>query len=312
MTVPTNTSGTAASLPIVFIIGATGQTGKLIIEEFDRHPGRVQLRLGVRSQADIERLRAEGRDAVLFDLDDSRTFGAALANVDRLFLLTGYTVAMTHQSKTLVDAAKKAGVKHIVNQGVFAEWDCTDPHFVWFSLVERYIEASGIAWTHLHPNLFMEYLLKSAPPKGGSFSVFWGEARVGWVALKDVAAVTAKVLLDGPTRHAGQDYWLSTEVHTGPEAAELFTEVLERPISCNVRKPAELEAVFQSGALKVESWYARGGVEWCVQIADGRMGYIGTVRDDLPHILGRPATTMREWISDNKAALTALADQAPA
>src|ERR1700712_1018720 len=295
-------------LPVVFIVGATGQTGKLILKELDRDREGVHVRVGVRSQADLERFRAEGRDAVHFDLDDPRTFGAALAGVDRLYLLTGFTVAMTHQSKTLVDAAKKAGVSHIVNQGVFAEWDCTDPHFVWFALVERYIEASGIAWTHLHPNLFMEYLLKSAPPKGGSFNVFWGEARVGWVALSDVAAVTARVLLDGPERHAGQDYWFSTAVHTGPEVAAVLSDVLGRPIACDVRQPAELEAIFQSGALKVESWYARGGVEWCVQIADGRMGYIGTVRDDLPHLLGRPAISLRDWAVAHRAELVELAD----
>jgi uncharacterized protein YbjT (DUF2867 family) len=56
-------------------------------------------------------------------------FGSALAGVDRLYLLTGYTVAMVNQSKTLVDAAKKAHVQHIVHQGIFGEWDCTDPHF---------------------------------------------------------------------------------------------------------------------------------------------------------------------------------------
>lgn len=295
--------------PLIFIIGATGQTGKLLLAEFERHPAPVRVRLGVRSAADIERLRAEGHDAVHFDLDDPRTFGAALAGVERLFLLTGYTVAMTHQSKTLVDAARKAGVRHIVNQGVFANEDCTDPHFAWFGLVESYIEASGLAWTHLHPNLFMEYLTASAPPRGGAFSVFWGEARVGWVALQDVAEATARVLVEGPEKHAGKDYWFSTEVRTGPEVATLFSDVLGRTITCDVRQPAELEAVFQSGALKVESWYARGGVDWCVQIADGRMGYIGTVRDDFPHVVGHAATTMREWTELHRDELTQYANE---
>jgi hypothetical protein len=36
--------------------------------------------------------------------------------VDRVFLLTGYTVAMLVQSKAFVDAAKKARVQHIVHQ----------------------------------------------------------------------------------------------------------------------------------------------------------------------------------------------------
>jgi NAD(P)H dehydrogenase (quinone) len=300
----------SASIPTIFIVGATGQTGKLILQELDSAPEEVHVRLGVRSQADIDRLRTEGRDAVHFDLDDPRTFGAALAGVDRLYLLTGYTVAMTHQSKTLVDAAKKAGVGHIVNQGVFADWDCTDPHFVWFSLVERYIEASGIAWTHLHPNVFMEYLLASSPPKGGTFSVFWGPDRVGWVALRDVAAVAVKVLREGPEKHASRDYWMSTVALGGEQVASILTDVLGRSIQCDVRDPSEFEALFKSGSLNVEHWYAKGAVDFCVQVADGRMGYIGTVRDEIPHLLGRSATTFSQWAAENRAQLLHLVDTA--
>ena len=67
-----------------------------------------------------------------------------LAGVDRVFLLTGYTVAMLTQSKTLVDAAKKAGVRHIVHVGVFAEWDTTDAHFAWHQLIEKYIRTAAL------------------------------------------------------------------------------------------------------------------------------------------------------------------------
>jgi uncharacterized protein YbjT (DUF2867 family) len=56
-------------------MGTTGQAGRLILEELARHPGGVRIRVGVRKQKDLERLRAEGHDAVLFDLDDPRTFG---------------------------------------------------------------------------------------------------------------------------------------------------------------------------------------------------------------------------------------------
>ncbi len=295
--------------PVVFLVGATGQTGKLLLQEFDRNPGQVSLRLGVRSPEEVEKLRSAGRDAVQFNLDDPRTFAAALAGVDRLYLLTGYTVAMCHQSKTLVDAARKAGVRHIVNQSVFAEWDCTDPHFVWFGLVDRYIEASGIAWTHLHPNIFMEYLLSSSPPKGGVFSVFWGEPRVGWVALRDVAAVAATVLREGPEKHGGRDYWLSTETHTGPQAANILSEALGQPIRCEVKDPDEFAAMFTSGAIKVEFWYAQGAVEWNRQIADGRMGYIGTIRDDVPYVTGQRAMTLREWAVENRERLLSFVNE---
>ena len=36
------------------------------------------------------------------------------------------------------------------------------------------------------------------------------------------------------------------------------------------------------------------------QVADGRMGYIGTIRDDVPYVLGRPALTFIEWAVEHK------------
>ena len=71
--------------PTILVLGATGQTGRLIVEELDHDPGGVQVRLAARRPEQVERLKAEGRDAVLLDLDDPRSFGQALAGVDRLF-----------------------------------------------------------------------------------------------------------------------------------------------------------------------------------------------------------------------------------
>jgi NAD(P)H dehydrogenase (quinone) len=295
--------------PLIFLMGVTGQTGRHILEDFDKNPGHARIRIGVRKQEDLERFRNEGRDAVLFDLDDPLTLGPALCGVDRLNILTGYTIAMTHQTKWLVDAAKKAGVKHIVNQGVFANEDCTDSKFSWFALVECYIEASGIAWTHLHPNMFMDGMLNVSPPKGGSFPVYWGEERVGYVSIADIAAVTAKVLRDGPAHHASKNYYLSTEALSGPELATLLSEVLDRPVTCDVRQPADMEAKIKAGGLKVEDWYAKSSIEFCTQLADGRLGYFGTVRDDMPYLLGRPGTSFRDWATAHRDALLDMVNQ---
>ncbi|MDR6126695.1 NAD(P)H dehydrogenase (quinone) [Sphingomonas sp. SORGH_AS802] len=295
--------------PLIFLMGVTGQTGRYILEEFDRDPGGARIRVGVRKQADLERLRGEGRDAVLFDLDDPETMGPALRGVDRMNILTGYTIAMTHQTKWLVDAAKKAGVRHIVNQGVFANQDCTDSKFSWFMLVEAYIKASGIAWTHLHPNMFMDGMLNVSPPRGGSFPVFWGEERVGYIAVKDIAAATAQVLRDGPERHAGKDYYLSTDALSGPDIAAILSEVLDREITCDVREPKDMEAQFKSGTRDIEDWYARSSIEFCTQLFDGRLGYFSTVRDDMPYLVGRAGITFREWAEEHKAELLEAVDQ---
>jgi hypothetical protein len=50
------------------------------------------------------------------------------------------------------------------------------------------------------------------------------------------------------------------------------------------------------------------GVEDCFkQIVDGRMSYIGDVRDDLPMLIGRRGTSIKDWANLHKSEFKALA-----
>lgn len=289
----------------ILVIGSSGQVGKKVVSDLEGSSD-FTVRVTSRRLEEVQRLSGEGKDIVYLDLDDPRTFGAALAGVDRIFLLTGYTVAMLAQSKTLVDAASKAGVKHIVHLGVFGEWDCTGQAFAWHQLVEAYIKASGISWTFLHPNMFMENILTLCL-KGDTLTTYWGENRTGWVAAADIALVAATALREGPTKHADKDYWLSSDVATGPELARLISETLGKEITANVLGPEEFQAIFTSATIPVESWYADGGVEVIRQVVDGRMGYIGSVRDDVPYVTGQNAVTLKQWIIEHRQELISIA-----
>jgi len=297
---------TSSKKPTVLVLGSSGQIGQLVVKELEQSSD-VNLRLSSRRLQEVQRLRGEGKEAVYLDLDDPQTFPLAMAGVDRLFLLTGYTVAMVTQSKTIVDAAKKAGVKHIVHVGVFAEWDCTDPHFAWHLLIESYIKASGIAWTHLHPNVFMDNLLNFTAPKADLLTLYWGKRDVGWVATSDIAALAAAALNQGPEKHHERDYWLSTEVLGGSEVAAILSEITGRSIGYNPQGPEEFKALISSLGDQVEPWYAAGGVDFMRQVSDGCMGYIGTIRDDVPYVLGRPALTFHEWANAHKEEFIKLA-----
>lgn len=292
--------------PVVLVLGATGTIGSHIVKELDDKD--VHLRIASRKQEVVNQLRNEGKDGVYLDLDKPETFALAMAGVDRVFLLTGYSVAMLTQSKTLVDAAKKAGVSHIVHVGVFAEWDTTDAHFAWHQMIEKYIEASGIAWTHLHPNMFMNVFTGLYIPKNFTYTTYWADRRVGYVAPEDISAVAAKVLLEGPARHAGQHYWLSVESFNGEEIAALMSEVTGLEIRCE-DKGVEgfrqlIDSLISQGA---DSWYASANIDFVTQMLDGRMSYMSMVQNDIPYILGRPAKTVREYLTENKSALIASA-----
>jgi uncharacterized protein YbjT (DUF2867 family) len=292
--------------PTVLVLGSTGQIGKLVVKNLENSPD-VRLRLCSRRPEAVEKLKKEGKEAAHLDLDDPKTFALALAGVERVFLLTGYTVAMLTQSKTLVDAAVKAGVKHIVHLGIFGEWDTTDPHFVWHQLIESYIKASGLAWTHLHPNMFMDNLLAFTAPKGDQLTLYVENRRVGWIAVSDIAAMAAAVLHEGPEKHHGRDYWMSVDVLEGSKVAAILSEVTGRSIAYNHKGPDDFKALVSAPGSGAEAWYAEGVVDFMRQVVDGRMGYIGTIRDDIPYVLGRPALTFREWASEHKEQLIKLA-----
>jgi NAD(P)H dehydrogenase (quinone) len=295
--------------PRVLVLGSTGQIGKAIAADLDDASDRVEIVRVSRDADAVERWRAEGRSAVRLDLDDARTFPAALAGIDRLFVMTGYTVAMTHQTKTITDAAADAGVGHIVHLGIFGNGRATDPHFAWHELVERYIEGSGVPWTHLHPHMFMENLLSVFTLRDGRLPWPAGDKPTGWIAGEDIAAVAAKVLIEGPAVHAGKGYWMSTDVLNGVQASEILSEALGESIPAEVFTPDELQQAVSAGLATTPSFmeghYALSTFEWLRQTYDGRMDYAAVTTTTVEELLGRSPVHLAEWAVRHREALLA-------
>jgi uncharacterized protein YbjT (DUF2867 family) len=120
------------------------------------------------------------------------------------------------------------------------------------------------------------------------------------VALKDVAAVAATILREGSTKFAGKDYWMSTEALNGAEAAAILSTVLKQEIHCDYKQPEDLGELLMSGDIPAEPNYAEAGVEFMRQVMDGRMGYIGSVRDDVQFVTGKPSTSFEQWAIENR------------
>jgi NAD(P)H dehydrogenase (quinone) len=292
--------------PSVLILGVTGQLGKLVADRL-KNDENISLRVCSRRHDDLPTLNDKYGEAVHLDLDDPRTFDAALEGVGTLFLLTGYSVAMLVQSKSIVDAAKRAGIKHIVHVGVFSvDENCYDAHIAWHQMVEVYIKHSGVAWTFLHPNCFMQNFTGFyGMVKDGQVKFYSEDKTLGWIALEDVAEATAKIL-SNTSEHAGKDYWFSTESANISELASIFSEVSGEPFSADPKSPDEFIKDMGIERSKLDPYFF--GVEDCFkQIVDGRMSYIGDVRDDLPMLIGRKGMSIRDWTILHKSEFKALA-----
>jgi uncharacterized protein YbjT (DUF2867 family) len=304
-----------SSKPRVLILGSTGLTGKAIAAELGDAPDRVEVVRAARKAETVEQWRSQGWSAVQLDLDDARTFPTALEGIDRLFVMTGYTVAMTHQTKTVTDAAADAGVGHIVHLGIFGNGRSTDPHFAWHELVERYIEGSGVPWTHLHPHMFMENLLSVFTLRDGRLPWPAGDKPTGWIAGEDIAAVAAKVLTEGPDAHVGKGYWMSTDVLNGVQAAAILSEALGRTIPAEVFTPEEMLEAVSAGLATTPSFmeghYALSTFEWLRQTYDGRMDYPAVTTSTVEELLGRPPIHLADWAVRHDDALLAAATVTP-
>src|ERR1700758_1382507 len=152
----------------LLVLGATGQVGKLVAKTLKRRGANFSV--GSRKRANLEELADQFGASRFIDLDDPRTFDEALENITGIFLITGYTVDMLVQSKSLIDAAKRNNVNHIVHLCAFTlEHDAYSTVFAWHQMIETYLRDSGIAWTNLHPNMFMQSFLSVWSIKGAVY-----------------------------------------------------------------------------------------------------------------------------------------------
>jgi NAD(P)H dehydrogenase (quinone) len=272
----------------LLVLGATGVVGKLVAKNLKGK--NVSFSVGSRREANLEELADQFGASRFIDLDDPRTFDKALENVTGIFLITGYTVDMLVQSKSLIDAARRNGVNHIVHLGAFTpDQDSYSTVFAWHQMIEAYLRSSGVAWTNLHPNMFMQNLLTYTSIRGGQYRPYTSRA-LGFTALEDLAESAAVLLIEGPEKHSGKDYFFSADALTPQQVAESLTAATGRTFTTAV-----LDAETFRNETTFESAYSKGGFEFFRYVEDGRMAYVGTVRGDTKTILGREPLLLRDW-----------------
>jgi uncharacterized protein YbjT (DUF2867 family) len=71
----------------------------------------------------------------------------------------------------------RKGVNHIVHLGAFtADQDSYATVFAWHQMIEAYLRDSGVAWTNLHPNMFMQNLLTYTSIRDGRYRPYTSKA----------------------------------------------------------------------------------------------------------------------------------------
>ncbi|WP_031527477.1 SDR family oxidoreductase [Dyadobacter crusticola] len=201
-----------ANSPQILITGATGNIGRELIKYLSGKG--APFRAMVRSLDNVAAGSLLNAAYVKGDFNDVSSLEKSLVGIEKAFLLTNSSELAEAQQLRFVEAASRAGVKHIVKLSQWAADLHSPVRFLrYHAVVENAILASGLKYTFLRPNLFMQGLLEFRDTIRSQDQFFGaiGEAKVSVVDTRDIAAAAGEALIH--PAHENKIYNL-----TGPEA----------------------------------------------------------------------------------------------
>jgi uncharacterized protein YbjT (DUF2867 family) len=216
------------AIPQLLITAAGGKVGQHVAQQLSEKG--IAARAGFRSQDKARALQLPGIEGVVLDFESPETITAAFKGIHALFLVTPGSPFAARQEEGLLAEAKRAGVSRVVKlSGKIAEHHKVG-FGVWNKEAERQITDSGIPYTILRGNFFMQNLFGSAEQiKQGAFTMGPATKKIALLDTRDIAAVVVAALTE--PGHTGQTYDLNgPELLNGHAQAAVFSDALGRPI----------------------------------------------------------------------------------
>jgi NAD(P)H dehydrogenase (quinone) len=288
----------------LLVTGASGKLGRSVLDNLlASGVAPADIMATTRDISKLSEYAGKGIDVRKADFDDPATLTAAFSGAVRLALISTDAVGVPglrlKQHVAAVEAAKAAGVKHIVYTSM--------PNPVPESKItfagdhrgtEEAIKASGLTYTILRNSWYQENLFMNLPQAlaSGQWFTSAGEGKVAHISHADCAAALAAALASEET--ANVTYTLTgPEKLTTSEIATIAREVLGKP----------LEVINLTDEQLADGMTAAGVPDFMVPFligfdANTRDGGIDILTDDVKRLTGRSPSTIRAFFEANKAA----------
>jgi uncharacterized protein YbjT (DUF2867 family) len=231
-------------------------------------------------------------DRVVVDFAAPDTLLAALQDVEVLYLLTPQVPETAAQVRAAVAAARACGVRRIVRQSLCNADTGRDALSRWHREAEAVIAASGLAYTFLRPNSFMQNFVTIYGPAiraEDRFRMPLGAAAMSSVDARDIAAAATAVLIE----EVDADVYTLTgpQALTGAEMAAALTGVTGRPITY----VDESEDAGRPSAGEAQRAVSEALREFGAEMRAGRLA---VVTGDVERLTGRPPISFGQFARD--------------
>jgi uncharacterized protein YbjT (DUF2867 family) len=280
---------------MILVLGATGTTGGEVARQLIA--ADVRPRLLVRNRAKAAEFEGNA-EIVEGELENASALESALAGVEKVYLVASSLNGFDLEKK-VIDAAKTAGVRHIVKLSAIGAERPVLTVSQWHGQVEKHLMDSGLAWTMLRPGNFMANAILFWADTIKTQSAFYqptADGRWASIAPEDVAAV-AVLALTTPG-HEGQGYTLTGDkAMNGDEYAAVLSEVLRKPIKfVDVPPDVARQGMVMNG---MPPEYAEAVMDLMGAMRAGR-GDI--VTDTFERVTGRKPISFADWVRKHIAA----------
>jgi uncharacterized protein YbjT (DUF2867 family) len=278
---------------MLLVTGATGTTGTEVLRGLRER--ELEVRALIHDESKAAAVKELGAEPVVGEMGDPKTLEPALEGVERAYLVSPLSPMQAEYEQVFVETARAAGVTHVVKLSTIGASTQSPLRFGRnHAVVEQALRASGLEWTFLRPNGFMQNNL-AWPPRvqDGTFYSPVPDAAFSIVDARDVAEVAITALT--AEGHAGKAYAL-----TGPEAVS-YRDQARRLFAAAGREveveevPAEAvkQALVEAG---VPPWNAEGLAELWELYASGGATLVATGVQD---VLGRPPRDLDTFARDH-------------
>ena len=187
----------------ILVTGATGHLGAAVTEFLLEKTDVSNINILVRDPAKAEVFKEKGVNIHVGDYEDTEALSKALAGMDKLYLVSGLDANRGVQHENVINAAKQAGVKHIIYTSFQRKSEAGSPALSFIAdghlYTENVLKASGVTYTILQHGLYAEVIPMFAGENllhSKSIFIPAGEGKTAFATRTDMAEAGALILLD--------------------------------------------------------------------------------------------------------------------
>lgn len=284
----------------VFVTGATGTVGREVCRALFARG--VEVRVGARPTSDVAAVVPEVTDVVPLDFTEP-PWPSLFDGVDAFFFMTPLIEDQVAASERVLDAAEKAGVPHVVRlSSRSAGWDQHSKLRAWHRAVDERVQRSSMSSVILRPcSFFQNFINYQAETIRNMSSIILpqGDGLISYIDAMDIGQGAAECLLN-PEKHDGQTHVLTGGRAYGAKgvAAEIGREIGKPIMFIDVEESQARDLMLQMGT---PAWLVEAGL---AVFANAKAGFEAAVDPTITELIGRPATTLSEFVERNRDAWT--------